>query len=338
MGRLELKMKIGLIGIGYWGPNIVRNIQKLRGVNLEFVVDTRAEALAKTPAPAPSYSDLDIALSKHGDVDGIIIATPISTHFQLAKRVLEAGKHVLIQKPMTMDVKECDELMEIAKPRGLTIMVAHTFLFTGAVRKLKELVDSNCLGKLKHFDSCRINLGLFQRDSNVVWDLAPHDFSILSYLIGDRKPLFLSAVGSSHTPKANVDVANISIQYEDHFSAHIHISWFSPIKVRNLILNGDKKMAVYNDNKPSEKVMIYDKGVSYEDSYFDYRAGDMFCPKLPHTEAIEEEIRHFCDCIDGAECISGPELGRKVVQLIEATNKSIGLKGGPVGLDDKLRP
>ena len=258
--------KIGLIGCGYWGPNIIRNIQKLRDVDLQFVVDTNPEVLNKMPVVTSLYDDLDSALGRHPDVDGIIIATPISTHFKLAKQVLEAGKHVLIQKPMAMSVKECDELTEIANSKSLTIMVAHTFLFTSAVRKLKELADSNHLGNLKHFDSCRINLGLFQRDSNVVWDLAPHDFSILSYLIGDRKPLFLSAVGSTHTPKGNADVANISIQYEDSFSAHIHISWFSPIKVRNLILNGDKKMAVYDDNKPSEKVMIYDKSVSYDES------------------------------------------------------------------------
>ena len=209
-------------------------------------------------------------------------------------------------------------------------MIAHTFLFTGAVRKLKELADSGQIGNLKHFDSTRINLGLFQRDSNVVWDLAPHDFSILHYLVGDLKPVFLSAVGSSHTPKGNADVANISIQYENNFSAHIHISWFSPIKVRNIILNGDQRMVVYNDNKPSEKVMVYDKGVSYEESYFDYRSGDMFAPKLKNSEAIQEEVLHFCECMNGAECISGPKLGKQVVELIEATNKSIGLMGEPV--------
>tara|TARA_R110000751_G_scaffold48194_1_gene107512 strand:+ start:1674 stop:2660 length:987 start_codon:yes stop_codon:yes gene_type:complete len=324
-----MNKKLGLIGCGYWGPNIVRNIQKLKGASLEFLVDTNPEALSKLSVATSLYSDLESALERHQGVEGVIIATPISTHFELAKKVLESGRSVLIQKPMTMNAQECDILMDIAKSKNLVIMVAHTFLFTGAVRKLKELVDSNHLGDLKHLDSCRINLGLFQRDSNVVWDLAPHDFSILSYLIGDRKPLFLSAVGSSHTPKGNADVANISVQYDDGFSAHIHVSWFSPIKVRNLILNGSEKMVVYNDNKPSEKIMIYDKSVSYDDSVFDYRSGDMFCPKLEHTEAIEEEIKHFCECMDGAECISGPELGKKVVKLIEATNKSIGLKGEP---------
>ena len=163
----------------------------------------------------------------------------------------------------------------------------------------------------------------------MVWDLAPHDFSILSYLVGDRKPFLLSAVGSTHTPKANADVANISIQYEDGFSAHIHISWFSPIKVRQILLNGDERMAVYDDNKPSEKIMIYDKSVSYDESVFDYRSGDMFSPVLQHSEAIEEELKHFRDCINGEQCISGPELGKKVVGLIEATNKSIGLMGEP---------
>jgi len=324
-----MNKKLGLVGCGYWGPNIVRNIQKTQNIDLEFVVDQDEAVINKLP-PVSFYQDLDSALVRHGNVDGIIIATPISTHFTIAKQILEAGKSVLIQKPMAMSVEDCEELEEIAKSKGLTLMIAHTFLFTGAVRKLKELADSGQIGNLKHFDSTRINLGLFQRDSNVVWDLAPHDFSILHYLVGDLKPVFLSAVGSSHTPKGNADVANISIQYENNFSAHIHISWFSPIKVRNIILNGDQRMAVYNDNKPSEKVMVYDKGVSYEESYFDYRSGDMFAPKLKNSEAIQEEVLHFCECMNGAECISGPRLGKQVVELIEATNKSIGLMGEPV--------
>jgi predicted dehydrogenase len=324
-----MNKKLGLVGCGYWGPNIVRNIQKTQNIDLEFVVDQDEAVINKLP-PVSFYQDLDSALVRHGNVDGVIIATPISTHFIIAKQILEAGKSVLIQKPMAMSVEECEELEEIAKSKGLTLMIAHTFLFTGAVRKLKELADSGQIGNLKHFDSTRINLGLFQRDSNVVWDLAPHDFSILHYLIGDLKPVFLSAVGSSHTPKGNADVVNISIQYENNFSAHIHISWFSPIKVRNIILNGDQKMVVYDDNKPSEKVMVYDKGVSYEDSYFDYRSGDMFAPKLKNSEAIQEEVLHFCECMDGVECISGPKLGKQVVELIEAANKSIELMGEPV--------
>jgi len=324
-----MNKKLGLVGCGYWGPNIVRNIQKTQNIDLEFVVDQDEAVINKLP-PVSFYQDLDSALVRHGNVDGVIIATPISTHFTIAKQILEAGKSVLIQKPMAMSVEDCEELEEIAKSKGLTLMIAHTFLFTGAVRKLKELADSGQIGNLKHFDSTRINLGLFQRDSNVVWDLAPHDFSILHYLVGDLKPVFLSAVGSSHTPKGNADVANISIQYENNFSAHIHISWFSPIKVRNIILNGDQRMVVYNDNKPSEKVMVYDKGVSYEESYFDYRSGDMFAPKLKNSEAIQEEVLHFCECMNGAECISGPKLGKQVVELIEATNKSIGLMGEPV--------
>jgi len=324
-----MNKKLGLVGCGYWGPNIVRNIQKTQNIDLEFVVDQDEAVINKQP-PVSFYQDLDSALVRHGNVDGVIIATPISTHFTIAKQILEAGKSVLIQKPMAMSIEECEELEEIAKSKGLTLMIAHTFLFTGAVRKLKELADSGQIGNLKHFDSTRINLGLFQRDSNVVWDLAPHDFSILHYLIGDLKPVFLSAVGSSHTPKGNADVVNISIQYENNFSAHIHISWFSPIKVRNIILNGDQKMVVYDDNKPSEKVMVYDKGVSYEDSYFDYRSGDMFAPKLKNSEAIQEEVLHFCECMDGVECISGPKLGKQVVELIEAANKSIELMGEPV--------
>ena len=319
--------KLGLVGCGYWGPNIVRNLQKMRNADLEFVVDKDPSTIKKLP-PVSFYDELDTALERHPEVEGVIIATPISTHFGLALRVLESGRHVLIQKPMAMTTEECDILEDVARSKDLQIMVAHTFLFTGAVKKLKEI--SPDLGDLKHFDSVRINLGLFQRDSNVVWDLAPHDFSILSHLIGDQELDYVSAVGSSHTGKGNADVANISLQYKTGFSAHIHVSWFSPIKVRQIILNGDKKMAVYDDNKQSEKIMIYDKSVSYADTVFDYRSGDMFSPKLENMEAIEKEISHFCDCIDGETCISGPDLGRRVVQLIECTNKSMDQKGCPV--------
>jgi predicted dehydrogenase len=323
-------MKLGLIGCGYWGPNIVRNIQKIDGVDLEFIVDKDVEVFKKIPAATAFFDDAELALGRHSNVDGVIIATPISTHFKIAKHVLESGVSVLIQKPMAMSSEECSVLENIAKAKGLALMVAHTFLFTSSVRELKNLIINGSLGEIKHFDSVRINLGLFQRDSNVVWDLAPHDFSILSYLVGEKKPKTISAVGASHTPKGNADVANISVTYEDGFSAHIHISWFSPIKVRQIILNGDEKMAVYDDNKPSEKIMVYDKGVSYDENVFSYRSGDMFSPKLDNSEAIEEEIKHFCQCIQGGECISGPELGKRVVELIEATNKSIELKGQPI--------
>jgi predicted dehydrogenase len=319
--------KLGLVGCGYWGPNIVRNLQKMKSADLAFVVDKDPNTINKLP-PVSFYDEIDTALERHPEVQGVIIATPISTHFEIALKILESGRHVLIQKPMAMTTEECDILEDIAKSKGLQIMIAHTFLFTGAVKKLKQI--SPDLGTLKHFDSVRINLGLFQRDSNVVWDLAPHDFSILSHLIGDEQLDYVSAVGSSHTEKGNADVANISLQYKNGFSAHIHVSWFSPIKVRQIILNGDSKMAVYDDNKQSEKIMIYDKSVSYDDSVFDYRSGDMFSPKLENTEAIEKEISHFCECIDGATCISGPDLGRRVVELIECTNKSMDQKGCPV--------
>ena len=326
-----MNKKIGLIGCGYWGPNIVRNIQKLPGVDLEFVVDQDEQVIKKLPAVS-FYQDTTIALERHSHVNGIIIATPISTHYKLAKQILENNTSVLIQKPMAMSVVECEELEDIATKKNLSLMVAHTFLFTPAVRKLKELVQNNSLGKLKHFDSVRINLGLFQRDSNVVWDLAPHDFSILNYITDNKNPAFVSAVGASHTPKGNADVVNVSVGYEDGFSAHIHLSWFSPIKVRQIIINGDNKMCVYDDNKSSEKISVYDKAVSYSDNVFDYRSGDMFSPKLQNVEAIEEEIRHFCECIDGKECISGAPLGTQVVRLIQATNKSIDQRGAPVNV------
>lgn len=323
-------MRLGLIGCGYWGPNIIRNIQKMDNVDLAWVVDKDPEVSRKIPSTTEFFRDIEVALDKEPEISGIIVATPISTHFELAKKVIEKGISVLIQKPMAMSSVECDVLDEIAKTKGVALMVAHTFLFTPAVRKLKNLITGSSLGKIKHFDSVRINLGLFQRDSDVVWDLAPHDFSILSYLAAEKKPHTISAVGASHTPKGNTDVANISVTYEDGFSAHIHVSWFSPIKVRQIILNGDEKMAVYDDNKPSEKVMIYDKGVSYKDNVFSYRSGDMFSPKLDGAEAIEQEIAHFCECINGSECISGARLGKRVVELIETTNKSIELKGQPI--------
>ena len=323
-------MNLGLIGCGYWGPNIIRNAQKTKDINLVFCVDANPATKSKIPSGISFYTDIDEALANH-QIEGVAIATPISTHYEIAKKLLLTGVNVLIQKPMAMKSEQCEELAEIANAKKLTVMVAHTFLFTASVRKLKELIDSGSIGDLRHFDSVRANLGLFQRDSDVVWDLAPHDLSILSYLTANKELEFVSAVGASHTDKNNSDVVNISIKYRDGFSAHIHISWFSPIKVRQITLCGNDKMVVYDDNKPSEKIMIYDKSVKYEDSVFDYRSGDMYCPKLNEKEAIQEELQHFCDCISNkTECISGPELGKKVVKLIEAASQSIKLNGAPI--------
>tara|TARA_B100000287_G_scaffold110388_1_gene102755 strand:- start:3148 stop:4128 length:981 start_codon:yes stop_codon:yes gene_type:complete len=324
---MNKQFNVGLIGYGYWGPNILRNMLKIQNIDVSCVIDmdsSKSDLISKTNF----YTDIDDAINEV-ELDAVIISTPIKTHFDIAKKCLQSGINVLIQKPMAQTTEECDELIRIAKENNVKIMIAHTFLFTNEIKKIKELCSNGHLGTLKHLDSTRFNLGLFDKNSSVIWDLIPHDFSILNYLVGDEKPKFISASGFSHIEDC-IDVASISVEYESGFTAHIHISWFSPIKIRTLLLSGDKRMLVYDDTKVSEKIMIYDKGVSYKDCYFDYRVGDMFSPKVDVGEAIEGEIKHFLKYLEGDECISGHNEGKMVVTMIEKVNESIKLGGTKV--------
>lgn len=333
-------VKVGIIGYGYWGPNLVRNFSAVNDCTVAAVSDFRKERLALVSKAYPSVkttSDPDeILLSK--DVDAVVIATPVFAHFPLAKKALENGKHVLLEKPMTSTVKEAEELMGIAKQKGLLIMVDHTFLYTGAVRKIKTLVDDGTIGEMQYFDSSRINLGLFQPDVNVLWDLAPHDISILLYLIS-KKPTSVNATGVSHTKNGIENVAYLTVNFKEDLIAHFSCSWTSPVKLRTLLIGGDKKMLMFNDLEPTEKIKIYDTGYNHKTDeekqrvLVDYRTGDIFIPKVEMKEALYAMADDFVSCIiNKKEPVSNETIGLEVIKILEASQHSIKNNGKEVVL------
>ncbi len=324
-------INVGVVGYGYWGPNIVRNFFASNGCTVKAVADGRPERLSALAKIFPSIQGVkdgnDIINSK--EIDAVVVATPVFTHFALAKKALENGKHVLIEKPMTASVAEADELINIAAKKGLTLMADHTFLYTGAVEKMKELIDTEVIGKPLYFDSARINLGLFQPDVNVLWDLAPHDISILTYLVSEM-PESINATGISHTRNKIENIAYLTVNYNSDFIAHFNCSWSSPVKVRQTLIGGDKKMILYNDLEPSEKVRVYDTGYNHkteEDKtriMVDYRTGDVFIPKLSSREALAGVASDFIQSImQKKDPLANAELGRKVVKILEASQESI---------------
>ena len=328
-------VKIGIIGYGYWGPNLVRNFSNQKDGTVSVIAESRTDRHTQILKQYPNISIVSDAsdLIKDVNVDAVVIATPVFSHFHLAKAALNAGKHVLLEKPMTASVDESKELIELAKSKCLVLMVDHTFLYTGAVQKMKALIDDNQLGNLQYFDSTRINLGLFQPDVNVLWDLAPHDISILNFLV-NKKPYSVNATGISHTHNGIENVAYLTINYEDDFIAHFNCSWTSPVKVRSTLIGGDKKMLVYNDLEPSEKIRIYDTGYNHssdEDKnrvLVDYRTGDVFIPKISSQEALFGVALDFIDCIlHSKEPLANAELGLEVVKVLEASQQSIKNKG-----------
>jgi predicted dehydrogenase len=322
---------IGVIGYGYWGPNIVRNFFATPSCTVKMVADSRKERLDLLAKIFPSILGVndaeDILTSK--DIDAVVIATPVFSHFGLAKRALLQGKHVLIEKPMTSSVEEADELIELAAKKGLTLMADHTFLYTGAVQKMKEIIESTVIGTPLYFDSSRINLGLFQPDINVLWDLAPHDISILTYLITEI-PESINATGISHTRNDIENIAYLTVNYNSNFIAHFTCSWSSPVKVRQTLIGGDIKMILYNDLEPSEKVRVYDTGYNYKTEedrtriMVDYRTGDVHIPKLSTREALAGVADDFVQSIlQNKQPLSNALLGRSVVRILEASQKSI---------------
>jgi predicted dehydrogenase len=271
------------------------------------------------------------------DIDVVAVITPVWTHFEFAKAALENGKHVFVEKPFTSNVAQAEELIEIAERKNLRIMVDHTFLFTGAVRKIRQLIDEDVLGKLFYYDSTRVNLGLFQHDVNVIWDLAPHDLSIMDYLI-DAEPEAVTASGQCHL-NGHEDVAYITVYFKDQVLAHINVNWLSPVKVRTTLLGGEKKMVVWNDLDADEKVKIYDKGVvitngqGVYDLLVSYRSGDMWAPKVEQTEALKREADYFIDCVTRNQTpFNDGVAGLRVVRLLEAAAKSLRDRGRPVEL------
>jgi predicted dehydrogenase len=335
-------IQIGVIGYGYWGPNLVRNFAETPGVRVKAVSDLNPELLAKVRVRYPNIQVTRDCrdLFTDPEIDAIAIATPVSTHYELALAALQANKHVLVEKPMALSTRQAVKLIEEADRRNLTLMVDHTFVYTGAVRKMQELVASNELGNIYYYDSVRVNLGLFQHDVNVIWDLAVHDLSIMDYVLPSQ-PYAVSATGMSHVPSGPENIAYLTLFFENNLIAHIHVNWLAPVKVRRTLIGGNQRMIVYDDLEPSEKIKVYDKGITVngnaESVYqmlIGYRTGDMWSPKLDMTEALRTEALHFIHCIKtGDRPITDGEAGMRVVRILEAATLSMAKQGRLIELD-----
>ena len=327
-------LKFGVIGYGYWGPNIVRNLRSLEGCQVVGICDQTPAARKRIQSAHPGvpvHSDFR-ELVESADVDAIAVITPVWTHYELAKAALENGKHVFVEKPFTSTVGQAEELINLAERKNLQIMVDHTFLFTGAVRKIQKLLADDTLGKLYYYDSTRVNLGLFQHDCNVIWDLAPHDLSIMNHLL-HKDAEAISATGQAHVNE-HEDIAFITAYFPDKVIAHINVNWISPVKVRTTMISGEKKMLVWNDLEADEKLKIYDKGVdvkSQEGVYnllVSYRSGDMWAPQVEQVEALKLELGYFVECINKSEKpFNDGCAGIKVVRMLEAASKSLAKRG-----------
>jgi predicted dehydrogenase len=337
VGGTTTSVRVGVIGYGYWGPNIVRNLSALDRCDLAAVCDRNARALQRARKAYPSlHVTTDPAdVLESPDIDAVAIVTPVWTHFELAKTALENGKHVFVEKPFTSSSAQAEQLIELAERKSLQIMVDHTFLFSGAVRKIRELVDNGTLGTLYYFDSTRINLGLFQHDVSVVWDLAPHDLSVMDYIIG-QQPEAVVATGGNHFNKL-ADMAFITVYFPGNVTAHINVNWLSPVKVRTTLIGGRNKMLVWNDLEPDEKIKVYDRGVSITggqsvyDLLVSYRSGDVWGPKVDATEALKYELSYFIDCVLAGQTPSNDgAAGLRVVRLLEAAEQSLRDRGGIV--------
>jgi predicted dehydrogenase len=325
---------IGIIGFGYWGPNIVRNFHGAEGCRVKKICDMSEEALKRAQRSFPDIEKTDDwkALVSDPAIDAVAIVTPVSTHFGVAKAALENGKHIFVEKPFTANTAQAEELIEIAECKNLTIMVDHTFLFTGAVKKIKQLIDDGTLGALYYYDSMRVNLGLFQHDVNVIWDLAPHDLSIMDYVIRE-KPEAIVSTGGNHFSEHEY-VAYTTIYFGNNIIAHLNVNWLSPVKVRTTLVGGEKKMLVWNDLDADEKIKVYDKGIEVENRegvynlLVSYRSGDMWAPKVEQTEALRLETQYFVDCIvNGEKPFNDGQSGYRVVKMLESAEKSLKKRG-----------
>ncbi len=330
-------IKVGVIGCGYWGPNLIRNFNENYNTDIIYACDLDIKRLERiklrypTVTATTNYKDL----LRDKNLQAVAIATPVRTHYKLIKEVFDAGKHVLIEKPLASKVKEAEELVELANKKNLILFVDHTFIYTGAVKKIKEVIFSGGIGDICYFDSVRVNLGLFQSDINVIWDLAPHDISIMDYLITE-KPKNVVATGASHTHSGIEDIAYVSVNFKNNLIAHFHLNWMSPVKIRRIILGGNKKMIVFDDLDPADKVKIYDKGITLAktnkkvvyQNIIQYRVGDMYAPNIDNTEALKIMVDHLADCLLNKKTpITDGWSGLRVVRILEAAEKSM-KKGG----------
>jgi predicted dehydrogenase len=330
-------IRVAIVGFGYWGPNLLRNFQDnpRSSVSCVFDVDAERRLLAKRRAPHVHIADrFDDVLDD--DVDLVAIATPVGTHFPLACKAVAAGKHVLVEKPLCTSEDQVDILEGLAKSSGVSVFVDHTFVFTPAVRKMAEVVNAPGFGRLLYYDSVRVNLGLFKSDSSVLWDLAPHDVSILDYVLQGALPESVSCIGAKHFGTVE-SIAYITLRYPNDFIAHVHVNWLAPVKIRQIVVGGAEKMLLYDDVNPVEKVRVFDQGVRLEDNpgkrheqLVEYRIGDIYVPRVKTTEALKIEVDHIIACLlDGERSISGLASGRNVVRVLEAAEQSLRNNGAP---------
>lgn len=334
-------LRIGVLGCGYWGPNLIRNFLGLDACRVVACADVDGDRLDQVKRRHESIRVTRDSreLLRSREVDAVVIATPVSTHHALAREALEAGKHVFVEKPLTATVRESEDLIELAERRHLVLMVDHTFVYSGAVRKIKEIIDAGMLGSVYYYDAVRINLGAFQPDVNVVWDLASHDASILTYLLRDR-PVSVSAVGIRHIEGQRENIAYVMIRYPSRLIAHIHVNWLAPVKVRRTLIGGSHKMIVYDDLEPDEKVQVYDKGVDITpgspEAYqarVGYRLGDIYIPRIDRTEPLRAACEHFLECVMHARRpITDGIVGLNVVKVLEAAQCSMEINGGEIKL------
>jgi len=329
-------IRVGVIGYGYWGPNLVRNFIEAPGTTVRAVAELRPDrlGLAQRRHPGVEVTGDYRELLQNSEIDAIAISTPVSTHFPLALEALQAGKHVLVEKPITTRSEDAMRLIDEAERRNLVLMVDHTFVYTGAVRKIRELIDKGSIGEVYYYDSTRVNLGLFQHDVDVIWDLAVHDLSIMEYLMPES-PISVSATGIGHIHGATENIAYMTAFYESSLIAHVNVNWLSPVKMRRTIIGGSKQMVVYDDIENSEKVKVFDKGITVKNGpeslyklMVSYRSGDMFAPRIDITEALQVEARHFADCIEnGKTPITDGHAGLRVVGVLEAATRSMKERG-----------
>lgn len=330
-------VRVGVIGYGYWGPNIVRNFHAQEKSRVVAVCDKSEKSLRRV---CQSHPEIPVTqdfreVIESTDVDVAAIVTPVWTHYELAKAALENGKHVFVEKPFTCSTAQAEELIELAERKHLKIMVDHTFLFTGAVKRIRQFIEDGTLGQIYYYDSTRVNLGLFQHDVNVIWDLAPHDLSIMDYLIKE-KPEAVVATGERHL-NGVADVAFLTLYYPNNIIGHINVNWLSPVKVRTTLIGGEKKMLVWNDLEADEKIKIYDKGVEMNGDVYkmlvSYRSGDMWAPRVEQVEALKMEAAYFVDCIlNDKQPFNNGVAGLNVVRMLEAADQSLQQKGKIVQL------
>jgi len=330
-------IRIGVLGYGYWGPNVARNFHSRSRAEVAMVCDRdeKARGRLQKVLPAVPFTTNSGEILTSSKIDAVAVVTPVSSHFELAKKALENGKHVFIEKPFTQSSAQAEELIELAERKKRQIMVDHTFLFTGAVRKIRQLVEEGALGEPYYYDALRVNLGLFQHDVNVIWDLAPHDLSIMDHVIRS-KPEAVVATGARHFNNLE-DIAFITVYFPNKVIAHVNVNWLSPVKVRTTLIGGEKRMLVWNDLETDEKLKVYDRGVSITDGQgvhellVNYRSGDMWSPRIEPSEALTTEVEYFLDCIEAnRKPFNDGENGLRIVRLLEAADKSIRNRGEAV--------